>query len=100
MTAKLKSPTPPALRHHKPSGRARVRIDGRDIYLGIHGSPEATTAYHRLIAEWASCGYRLPIAPDEITIDEVIARYLVHCKTYYHDPRTGGPNSTYTEISR
>ena len=29
-----KSTRVPALVHHKPSGQARVRIDGRDHYLG------------------------------------------------------------------
>lgn len=99
MTAKKKSPTPPALRHHKPSGRACVRIDGRDIYLGRFGTPEATAAYFRLVAEYTSSGNRLPVPQAEITIDEVIAKYLAYCKTYYHDPRTGKPSSTYTEIN-
>jgi len=31
----------PSFTLHKPSGLARVRIQGRDIYLGGHGTPEA-----------------------------------------------------------
>jgi len=42
----------PALVHHKPSGRARVRINGRDHWLGKWGSAEASLAYDRLITEF------------------------------------------------
>lgn len=34
----------PALQHHKPSGRARVTINGRDHWLGKWGSLEAGLA--------------------------------------------------------
>ena len=42
----------PALQHHKPSGRARVTVNGRDHWLGKWGSPEAQLAYDRIIAEY------------------------------------------------
>lgn len=38
-------------RPHK-SGQARVVIDGRHIYLGVHGSPESWEKYRQLLAEW------------------------------------------------
>jgi len=34
----------PSYRLHKPSGRGVVTLDGRDIYLGPHGSVTATGA--------------------------------------------------------
>ena len=37
---------------HKASGKAVVRLDGRDVYLGKHGSPESHEKYERAIAEW------------------------------------------------
>jgi hypothetical protein len=43
----------PSYRLHKPSGRARVIIDGEHIYLGLYGSPESHERYARLIAERA-----------------------------------------------
>ena len=44
------SPVPP-YSLHRHTGQARVRIDGRDYYLGIHGSPESRQKYAQLIAE-------------------------------------------------
>ena len=41
--------THPSYLLHKPSGQARIRIDGRDIYLGKYGSPESRAAYDRLV---------------------------------------------------
>ena len=43
----------PSYRLHKPSGQARVIIDGEHIYLGPYGSPESHEKYARLIAERA-----------------------------------------------
>jgi hypothetical protein len=39
--------SPPSYCLHKASGRAVVRIDGRDRYLGPHGSPESHAEYER-----------------------------------------------------
>lgn len=36
---------------HKPSGQARVYLNGRHVYLGPHGSPGSREKYARLIAE-------------------------------------------------
>lgn len=41
----------PSYRLHKPSGQARVIVDGRQIYLGKFNSPQSIEAYNRLIAE-------------------------------------------------
>jgi hypothetical protein len=37
---------------HKPSGQARVRIEGTDHYLGAYGTPVSRERYDDLIAEW------------------------------------------------
>ena len=47
-----KSPRVPSYRLHKPSGRAVVRLNGRDIYLGKHGTPESHAEYERVISQW------------------------------------------------
>ena len=43
----------PAYTHHRASGQARVRIAGRDVYLGLYGSAESRERYARIIAERA-----------------------------------------------
>ncbi len=40
----------PAYVHHKPTGQARVRIDGKDFYLGAYGTSESYDRYDELIA--------------------------------------------------
>ncbi|MDB5344352.1 MAG: site-specific tyrosine recombinase [Schlesneria sp.] len=45
---------------HKPTGQARVRIAGRDHYLGSYGSEASRVAYGQLISRHAS---GLPIDP-------------------------------------
>ena len=41
----------PAYQHHKATGQARVRINGKDHWLGKHGTPESHDRYDELIAE-------------------------------------------------
>ena len=41
----------PELTFHSASGRARVRLGGRRVHLGKHGSPETIEKSHRLIVE-------------------------------------------------
>ena len=44
----------PQMRLHKGSGHARVRIHGTEHWLGPFGSPEALSAYARLIAQYVA----------------------------------------------
>lgn len=86
----------PAYRNHKASGQAVATIRGRDVYLGPFRSPASHAANRRAIREWlGSCDSQAaavpagpePPAPNEITVVEVIARYLRFGKVYYR--RTG-----------
>lgn len=52
----------PSYRLHKVSGNAVVTLNGRDHYLGAHGSPESVDAYKRLIGEWTTAGPAAAIA--------------------------------------
>ena len=38
----------PAYREHKPSGQARVIVDGKHVYLGRYGSEESKKEYERI----------------------------------------------------
>ena len=46
-----RSASAPSYRLHAKSGQARVRINGKDFYLGPHGSPESQQAYKQVIAD-------------------------------------------------
>ena len=48
----------PSYRLHKATGQAVVTLDGRDFYLGKHGTAESREAYDRMIAEWLASGRR------------------------------------------
>ena len=66
----------PSLRRHKARNLGFVELNGRRIYLGRYDEPQTEQKYHRLIAEWVENGRRLPVAQDEVTIVELIARDL------------------------
>ena len=46
----------PAYCLHKLSGRAFVKLDGKQLPLGRHGSAESKNAYDRVIGEWIGRG--------------------------------------------
>src|SRR5262245_38049462 len=85
----------PSYRLHRPTGQAVVTIDGRDLYLGKHGTAESRAEYDRLIAEWLSNGRRLPVggeaAPADLNVDEVILAYLDWADGYYR--KNGEPTT-------
>ena len=72
----------PKYRRHA-TGQAVVRLCGRDIYLGKHGTAESREAYQRVVGEWiATAGASVPVwskpeaGADGPTIDELILAYL------------------------
>jgi len=71
----------PSYRLHKPSGQAVVTLNGRDHYLGEHGSKVSRIRYDRLIAEWLAHGRRLPSdsASASLLVEELILAYWEHC---------------------
>lgn len=69
----------PSYTLHKPIGRARVRIDAKDHYLGEYGSQESKDRYDELIEEWL-----IENDVSGITLDELSLLYLKHAKSYYY----------------
>ena len=68
----------PRYQHHKASGQARARIDGRDHYLGPYGSPESRDRYDDLIAEWLlTNGDTVRYTP---TVDDLCILYMEHAE--------------------
>ncbi|WP_166831849.1 hypothetical protein [Thalassoroseus pseudoceratinae] len=73
----------PAHVHHKPTGKGRVRINGRDFYTGPWGTSEAEEAYRRIIGEYLLTG-KLPgsrnDAPAPLSVNELIFQYWRHAE--------------------
>ncbi|MDG3003997.1 hypothetical protein [Paludisphaera mucosa] len=67
----------PSCRLHKPSGQAVATLNGRDIYLGAHGSDDSKRTYDRVVSEWLTNG-REPVDAEPITVVELLVRYLAH----------------------
>src|SRR5947209_441581 len=77
----------PSYRLHKPTGQAVVTLDGRDYYLGKHGTPGSEAEYDRLIAEWLANGRTVGLSPSgepaDLTVGELILAYLRHADGDY-----------------
>src|SRR5262245_9424059 len=73
----------PKYRKHKATGNAIVTLNGRDHYLGPHGTKASRLEYDRLIREHVACGGASPDKRDELTIVELLAAFLAHAKDYY-----------------
>jgi integrase len=95
-------PTPrnkvPSYTRHKASGRAVVRLHGRDHYLGPYGSPESHERYAKLIAGWRSEPTSAPtegrrIGDPALSINELLVAYAEFAAGYY--TKDGKPNKEY-----
>lgn len=79
----------PAYLSKHPSGNARVRIDGKDVWLGVAGSPESLRKYAEILARAgldpvSNRGNRGMDSEDVgPTIDEVILAFITWAETYY-----------------
>lgn len=91
---------------HKTSGRARVILDGKHVWLGKHGTPEADANYRRIIADWLTRNETAePIEkpapkpkpePTRLTVAGLIVKYVDHAKAYYR--KNGKRTSEYQWI--
>ncbi len=86
----------PKYRRHKKI-YARVVLNGREIHLGLYGSPESKANYERVISEWLQTGRKAPRPKrletikkhrDEsgddapLTLTELAVRYFKHAQAY------------------
>lgn len=81
----------PSYRLHRQSGQAIVTLNGRDILLGKHNTPESRRRYDQVIAEWIANGRRLTDPVRALAIAELIELYWDHCKTYYRQAGSKEP---------
>ena len=87
----------PKLRIHKATGQAYVVLNGRAIYFGNPRTCDPQVQYHKVIAEWLANGRQPQAPPNEITINELVARFWVHAKGYYRDA-AGNPTKEMENI--
>ena len=87
----------PAYCLHRRSGNAFVKINGRQIFLGKHGTPASRDAYQVAVGEWIAQG-RPAAAPPNVSVDsggagsvkpagitiaELVDAYWTHAQDYY-----------------
>ncbi|MBA4107635.1 MAG: integrase [Pirellula sp.] len=75
----------PKYRKHRASGQAVVTLNGRDHYLGPHGTKTSKLDYDRVVGEWLASG-RSPsygAAVDDLTVVELVADYRRYAIGYF-----------------
>ncbi len=91
----------PAYQLHGHTGQARVKIDGKDHYLGPFGSEESKQKYHELIRGLIERRARdevkrLAEVVTNLTIAELVAAYLAWAKARYI--KSGQPTPEFGNI--
>ena len=78
----------PSYRLHKASGQAVVTLDGKDCYLGKHGSKESRARYERQVAEYLANGRKLPRETRDgpYTVGVLCDQFLTHAERTYVAP--------------
>jgi integrase len=76
---------------HKPTGQARVRIDGKDLYLGPYGSAESRDRYDEIITEWFA--RQDDVTACLLTVDDLCLMFLDFADGYYRR-KDGTPTGT------
>jgi integrase len=79
---------PPSMTLHAASGQARVRWQGKDFYLGPWQSEQARQRYTELLVKLTAPSHPgEPSAPRPpgLLVCDVLARWLIHCRTYYSE---------------
>ena len=71
----------PKYSHHKATGQAYVRLNGRVQYLGLHNSPESHERYAEVVDQWRRESESVPAK--DITIGALSVLYLKHAERYY-----------------
>ncbi|QEF97910.1 hypothetical protein Mal15_19560 [Stieleria maiorica] len=82
----------PKYRKHRASGQAIVTLDGRDFYLGPHGSRASKLEFDRLILEYLANDRSLPREEEaSLTVAQVLNKYRKFAERYYK--KNGTPTS-------
>jgi len=78
----------PAYCLHKPSGQARVIIDGRHVYLGPYDSPKSREKYPEIVRKHLADRTKAEIERSiefatDVTVAEILVRYVRFVESYY-----------------
>jgi hypothetical protein len=91
---------PPKYSLHKPSGQAKVRYNGKTIYLGKHGTRASLEAYAEIVANLPKPNgpvtFTDPLPGTILMVGECCQRFEVHARTYY--ARDGVPTGEHVTI--
>lgn len=86
----------PKYRKHRASGSAIVTLNGKDHYLGPHGTKASKAEYDRLVSEWLANGRKTAQSAESITVVELVVAYLRWANGYY--VKNGKPTDTVSSI--
>jgi len=82
-----------------PDRRARVRLNGHDVYLGTYGTLEARQRYDEVIALWIDNGRRWPVPQGlMMRVEQLADLYIEWARAYY--VKHGRPTTTVHLIIR
>jgi integrase len=76
----------PAYCLHKPSSRAYVRLAGKCVYLGQHGTTQSHEEYDRVIAEWivqGRPGASIDAGADGHTVTQILVAFWSAHQNHY-----------------
>lgn len=78
---------------HKPSGRGRTRINGKDYYFTGHfDSPKSRAEYDALVGKWLKKQQDASHPQTTVlSIDDLVLTYLDHAREHYR--KNGEPTS-------
>ncbi len=88
----------PSYRKHRATGQAIVTLNGRDFYLGPHGTKVSKAEYDRIIGEWLQQGRQIQPArgSGSLSVVELIVSYMHFVRGYYR--KDGRPTSEVESI--
>jgi integrase len=89
----------PRYRKHRATGQAIITLNGKDHYLGPHGTKISKHEYDRLVCEWLASGRSISFGasvPETLTIASLLLSYLQFAKSYYGN----GSNSEFHRVVR
>ncbi|MCA8999715.1 MAG: phage integrase SAM-like domain-containing protein, partial [Planctomycetaceae bacterium] len=78
----------PAYCHHKASGQAYVKLDGKRVYLGVHGTPSSHRRYAEELEKWQRA---VENTFPEVTIGQLTMLYRQWAERHYR--KNGKPTS-------